>query len=75
MTYTILIIILILIPILYVMIMSYLSANRAYKTMPYSYKTGMYIDLKTKKLIGTRTPVYRDPKTNITYLGKTERYD
>lgn len=48
------------------------AAKRAYATRPYSEKHGMVFDTKHKMLIGTTTPVFKDPKTGTLFLGKTK---
>lgn len=53
------------------MIMTIFAAARAYETKPYSKKYGMVFDTKLNKIIGTTTPVYKDPISGESFLGKT----
>lgn len=54
-----------------ILILTWLAYNRAIKEKPYTYNEGMVVDLKTNKLISTKTPVYKDFKTGMLFYGKT----
>ena len=60
----------------FLLILSIICAakERAYKTNPVGYKTGMAVCTKTNKLVALRTPIYEDPKHGGTYMGLQQRF-
>lgn len=67
------IVVLVIVHTFYLLVLGINSRHRALQGRPVHYVEGMAVCTKTKKLVGLRTPIYRDPKNGELHKGAQQQ--